>query len=315
MTLGLLCRTATTFTPDGSFDEQAFRQHLQRFLDCGLGVYLASGGSGESHAMSFDELRQLYRTGVAMLKGKVPVYANPPEQHTVAATLEQTLLAIECGAEVVNIYGPEGRHGYKPTDEEYLAYHDSLLPQVRHPVALAPNPILGYSPRPELVATLCNRHHQVVAVNLALQTDDYLVPLLDRLRRPTQVFVPVSGSLNGIALGATGLLGAEANILPRTHRRYIDCYEARDAAGLGEAYAAIKRFIRFVGPWGVSPRWLKAAMRVLDLPGSAGGPRPPFLLPEGDAMARFRDGLLALDIPEIREQAVAAGIAPEGEAA
>ena len=306
MALELLCRIATTFAPGGGFDEDAFRQHLQRFVDARLGVYLASGGSGESHAMSAAELRSVYRAGVAALKGKVPVYANPPEQHTVEATLEQTLLAIECGVEVVNIYGPEGRHGYKPTDEEYLAYHDTLLPQVSDPVALAPNPILGYSPKPHLVARLCNRYTQIVAVNLALQTDDYLVPLLDGLTRPVQVYVPVSGSLNSLALGATGLLGAEANILPRTHRRYIDCHLANDTAGLGQAYAELKRFNHFVAGWGVSPRWLKAAMRVLGLPGGVGGPRPPFLPLAGAEMERFRQGLLALDIQEIADQAGAA---------
>ncbi len=312
MGLQLICRTATTFAPGGVFDEDAFRRHLQRFIDAGLGVYLGSGGSGESHAMSMQELQQVYRVGVACLKGKVPVYANPPEQHTVEATLDQTRLAIECGVEVVNIYGPEGRHGYKPTDEEYLAYHDALLPQVSHPVALAPNPILGYSPKPQLVARLCDRHSQVVAVNLALQTDDYLLPLLDALKRPVQVYVPVSGSLNALALGATGLLGAEANILPQTHRRYLDGIAARDAQAIGTAYAELKRFNQFVAGWGVSPRWLKAAMAVLGLPGGDGGPRLPFLPLQGAELARFRDGLLGLDIAEIRQ---AAEIAVQGTAA
>lgn len=312
MGLHLICRTATTFSPGGAFDEDAFRRHLQRFIDAGLGVYLASGGSGESHAMSMEELRRVYTAGVASLKGKVPVYANPPEQHTVETTLDQTRLAIECGAEVVNIYGPEGRHGYKPTKEEYLAYHDALLPQVSHPVALAPNPILGYSPEPHLVAQLCNRYTQVVAVNLALQTDDYLLPLLDGLKRSLQVYVPVSGSLNSLALGATGLLGAEANILPQTHRRYIDGIEARDHRAIGIAYAELKRFNHFVAGWGVSPRWLKAAMAVLSLPGGDGGPRPPFLALQGAEMHRFRQGLLGLDIEEIAQ---AIGTCTKGEAA
>ncbi len=307
MSLELICRTATTFSASGEFDEDAFRHYLQRFVDTRLGVYLGSGGSGESHAMSLSELRRLYQAGVAALKGKVPVYANPPEQHTVEAVLEQSLLAIECGAEVVNIYGPEGRHGYKPTDEEYLAYHDELLPQLRHPVALAPNPILGYSPKPVLVAQLANRHHQVAAINLALQTDDFLVPLLDGLKREVPVYVPVSGSLNSLALGAAGLLGAEANILPRTHRLYMDCYAAQDTAGMGLAYAELKRFTHFVSAWGVSPRWLKMAMRVLKLPGGQGGPRRPFVLPSGAELERFTQGLLGLGIREISEQARAAG--------
>jgi dihydrodipicolinate synthase/N-acetylneuraminate lyase len=308
LTLELICRTATTFRVDGTLDEDAFRHYLQRFADAKLGVYLASGGSGESHAMSMDELRQLYRVGVGALRGKVPVYANPPEQHTVGDVLAQTQLAIECGCELVNIYGPEARHGYKPTDDEFVAYHDALLPQIRYPVALAPNPILGYSPKAQLVASIANRFPQVVAVNLALQTDDYLVPLLDALTREIAVYVPVAGSLNSLLLGAKGLLGAEANILPRTHRAYMDAYVAQDQAAMRLAYAEMKRFTLFVSGWGVSPRWLKAAMRVLHLPGGEGAPRGPFQLLSGADMTRFADGLLRLDIREIAEQARAAGV-------
>jgi len=40
------CRVATTFSVNGEFDEDAFRQYLQRFIDTNTGVYLGSGGSG-----------------------------------------------------------------------------------------------------------------------------------------------------------------------------------------------------------------------------------------------------------------------------
>ncbi len=85
----LLCRTATTFGNNGiGLDEEAFRQHLQRLIGAGLGVYVGSAGSGESHAMTRDELATIYRIAVQEGKGKVAVNANPPEQHTAALTLE-----------------------------------------------------------------------------------------------------------------------------------------------------------------------------------------------------------------------------------
>src|ERR1700704_4764680 len=104
--MALFCRTATTFSKAKKLDEDAFRQFLQRFVDAKLGVYLASGGSGEGHALSWDELRRVYTIGVEVCKGKVPVNANPPEQNTAQATIEHAKLAIDAGVEVVNIYGP-----------------------------------------------------------------------------------------------------------------------------------------------------------------------------------------------------------------
>lgn len=58
---------------DGAIDEDAFHQYLQRFVDAKIGVYLASVGSGESGAMTADELRRVYRIGVDVCKGKIPV--------------------------------------------------------------------------------------------------------------------------------------------------------------------------------------------------------------------------------------------------
>jgi 4-hydroxy-tetrahydrodipicolinate synthase len=106
--LELLCRNATVFAEDGSIDEAAYRQLLHRLVDAKIGVYLASAGSGESGAMTHDELRRVYRIGVEVCKGKVAVNGNPPEQPTVRETLHHINLAIAEGVEIVNIYGPAG---------------------------------------------------------------------------------------------------------------------------------------------------------------------------------------------------------------
>ncbi len=299
MPLPLICRTATPFAADLSLDEPAFEAHLERLVTHGHGIYLASGGSGESHAMSPDEIRRVYEIGVALCRGRVPAFANPPEQHTAQAAYEHAVLAAEAGVEMVNLYGPSALHGYVPTDEEYLAYHADFLGRFRHPVALAPNPIIGYAPRAALVAQLCNRYPQIRAINLALQTEAYMAELLDNLKRSVDIYVPLAGALNMLAMGAKGLLGAEANILPQTHRAFAERYQAGDIAGAGISLREIRRFTRFVSAWGLSPRWLKMAMRVLGLPGGTGGPRPPYLMPSASELETFAQGLRGLDIAEI----------------
>ena len=110
---------------------------------------MASGGSGEGHALSNDELRRVYKIGVEVCKGEVQVNANPPEQNTAKDIIEQNQIAVDAGVDVVNIYGPAGWHGYKPTrSQEYFAYFDEVLKAIKHPVASAPNPVIGWTPRP-----------------------------------------------------------------------------------------------------------------------------------------------------------------------
>ncbi|HEX4214940.1 MAG TPA: dihydrodipicolinate synthase family protein [Candidatus Dormibacteraeota bacterium] len=305
----LLCRNATTFGPQGELDEEAYRASLQRFVDAGLGVYMASGGSGEGHSLSWDELGRVYRIGVEVCRGKVPVNSNQPEQHTAAASLVHARLAVEAGVDTVNIYGPAGWHGYRPTDGEYLTYFDRVLPEIQHPVALCPNPILGYTVPAPVIARICNRYRQVSALNLSgISSDAYLVGLREELDREVDIYVGHHASLNALAMGASGLLGAEANLIPGTFRRYLDLYEAGELEELGRVYADITRVAQFVGRWkGGSPRWIKMAMRVFGLPGGEGGVREPYLMPPAEEIARFAEGAIALHVPEIDDLARAAG--------
>ena len=153
----LFCRTATTFAPDGSFDEEAFRQFLQRFIDCRIGVYLASLGAGESGSMTHAELRRVYAVGVEACRGRIPIYANPPEKYTVRETRAYTKLAIDCGMELVSIYPIPSRHGMKPTDLEMIAFFDEVLADINHPIIIGVNPVLGHQPSAAAVARAARR--------------------------------------------------------------------------------------------------------------------------------------------------------------
>ena len=294
----------------GELDEEAFRRFLQRFVDAKLGVYLASAGSGEGHALKWEELKRVYEIGVAVCKGKIPVNANPPEQHTARMAREHTLLAIAAKVDVVNVYGPASWHGFKPTDQEYLAYYDDVLNGIHYPIAIAPNPVIGYMPSPALIVEVCRKHRQVVAVNLSGVGTDYFLELKALLpRQDVEIYVPFPDSFNTLQLGGTGLVSMEGNILPKTFRRYLDCYEQKRFDEMASIYADISRFIRYVRRWQSStPRWLKMAMRILKLPGWEGGVREPYRMPPDAEVQKFADGLLGLGLPEIEEQARAAGL-------
>jgi len=303
------CRVATTFTRNGAFDEDAFRRYLQRFIDTRTGVYLGSGGIGEGHTLTWDELRQVYLTGVATCKGKIPVYVNVLEQLTARDVIRYARLAVECGAEALNFYAAEGRHEFKPTDRELEIWLDTVLSAVDHPTVLAAQPVVGYPVKARILAAACRRHPHVFAVNLTGVPDAYFLELRELIDREMKYYVPVTGSLNVLVLGASGLLGGDINIIPGTYRRYIDLFAEGRLEELGRVYADIKRYLAFMAPWNPAPtRWIKMAMQVLKLPGGEGGIREPYQIPPAEEMERFTRGLLSLGIPEIEEQAECAGL-------
>jgi 4-hydroxy-tetrahydrodipicolinate synthase len=308
--LELFCRIATPFKKTGEFDEDAFRIWLRRFVHHRIGIYLGSGGGGESHALTWQELQRIYEIGVEECKGKIPVYANPPEQYTARATREYIFQAIEAGVDLVSIYGLSTRHGMKPTDHELALYFKEVLADIRHPISLAVNqPIMGYMPKAEVIADVCNRYDQIVAINLSHGSDGVFLQLKDGLKRDVPIYVHLGGSLNKLTMGARGIFGTEANLIPRTQRSYLDAYEAKDFGQLGESYAQLTRFNMYVGQWYPSvARAIKMGMRLLKLPGGEGGLREPYRMPPQKEYEAFADGLLRLGIPEIEDQARAAGL-------
>ena len=306
----LISRCATIWDKAGGIDEDGFRRFLQRFVDSSHGVYMASGGSGEGNALTPTELATVFRIGVETCKGKVPCRANLPESHTARDTIALAKIAVEAGVDVINIYGPASWHGYRATDEEYFSYFDRVFAEIKHPVALNPNPTTGYAPAASVIADICHKYPQVTTVNLSGQSDDiYLVNLLDAMKRDIEIYVPWPGSANTLALGATGLLGAQANLIPKTFRDYIDLYEAGKLTEANKVYGDMKRVAQFVKRWQPStPRWIKLALKAFKLPGWEGGVREPYVLPDDTELARFIDGALRLDVPEINEMARAAGV-------
>ena len=304
------CMTPTPFTTTGEVDEQAFRRYLQRYIDSRIGIYLGSGGTGEAHALTPAELERIYRIGVEECKGKIPVHANLPEEHSAFRTLEHVRRAIAAGVEVVHLYPLEGRHSMRPTPAELMAYFDHLLSRIKHPVTFAVNGrLLHYDVKPSVVADICRKYRQIVAVRMSDVRESYLIELKDRISWNMDYYVMLPGAISSLMLGASGVFGSEGGILPRTIRRFLDHYAQGQYGEVAAVYAQIDRFNQYVRPWGPpAVRWYKMAMKVLKLPGGEGGVREPYLLPPPDELKRFADGLVRLRIPEIDEQARAAGL-------
>jgi dihydrodipicolinate synthase/N-acetylneuraminate lyase len=307
-----ICRNVTTFNGKGEFDESAFGRFLERFIQPRIGFYVASSGSGLGQALHKDDLARIYRTAVAVGKGKVQVGANIPEQYTSRLSIEHAKLAADANVDIINIYGPDGRHGFRPTDDEYRIYFDRILAEIKYPISLCPNPTLGYLPKPSVIAGIANTHTQVQNVILTgIKGDDlYFFNLMNALKRDVDVYVTESGSLNMLSMGAAGLAGNLANFIPSTYRSYLDLVAASRIEEAGVVYARIRQLMQYVAQWtGGAPRWHLMFMKAFKLPGGDGKLPDPYL-GYGDAeVARFAKGILEFNVPEISEMARTAGLA------
>src|SRR5262245_899669 len=93
---GVHAMSITPFDRTGAVDEGLFRTHLRFLADHGVGIYVASQGSGEGDLLSFDEKLMLYRVAVGEVGGRVPVVAAGIG--LAASTATTRALAIDAAA-------------------------------------------------------------------------------------------------------------------------------------------------------------------------------------------------------------------------
>lgn len=304
MTIPYLCRIGTTWTPTGEFDERAYAAFLERYIECDIGLLLASQIDG--YSVSPSETLRIYRAGVSACRGRVTVGASGVEENTAAATIERAKVAVESGLDFVTIYGPAGWHGYRPSDDEYLAFHDHVFSEIKHPSALCPNPVLGYLPAPELIARVVSKHRQVEAIILTGSPGEmYFFDIRDLLAPEVRIYVHWRNSMASLALKPTGLAGT--SFLPRTTRRYLDLFEAGQIEEAARSYLDLVRFERAGTPWHMRSM-MAMPLKAFKLAGKDGAVRDPYVpVPEAD-IARYLSAVLSLNIPEVTELATEAGL-------
>jgi dihydrodipicolinate synthase/N-acetylneuraminate lyase len=249
--------------------------------------------------LSLAELRQVYDIGVDECKGRIPVHANPPEPRTAAAMLAVARQAVAANVDVVQLYPLDAGHAMRPTLAEQAAYYDDLLGAIDHPAALSVHVHAGYSAPVSLLASICKRHPQVVAINVMGAQPGYMVELFDTLDPRIVVNVRLVDAIGSYALGARGFLAAEPNLAPRLARSIVDAIVAQDLASAGARLAQLVRLATIVNRWAPSTaRWVKMGMKVLDLPGGRGGLRKPYLMPPPLELNEMATAFARLDLDE-----------------
>ena len=286
----VLCMIATPFQPDGTLDEVGLRAHLRRMVESGCSVYLGSGGAGEGHALSLAELKRVYEIGVQECKGRVATFANPPEPRTAKAMIAMCEAAATAGVDMIQIYQMDAGHSMRPTAAEQERYYRTILDVVHHPMALSVHFYSGYQPSAALFRKLCDDYPQIAAVNVIGSPIGYYVELKDALAPRIALYVRWQNAAEALPLGAAGYLAAEPNIAPYLCRSIVEHFIRGEIEQCGEAIANVARLSNIVSRWAPAPaRWVKMAMKVLDLPGGNGVLREPYLLPpasELEEMAR-----------------------------
>jgi 4-hydroxy-tetrahydrodipicolinate synthase len=290
------CMSATPFTSDDRLDEPAFRLHLRRMVEAGVGVFVGSPGSGEGNALSDAELKRVYEIGAEECRGKVPVFANPPEVRSARHMLERVRMASAAGVDLVQIYSLDAGHGVKPTYDELERYYREILDQVDYPLALSVHAGVGYVVPIKLMKTLLNDYRQLVAATIMVEPG-YMLELMDSVGHRIAYYNSNRTLLDGLALGARGALMGHANFVPRLSQSLFDCFARGELDRVSAIYTDLLRVFDLVPRWGTNPRWIKMAMKIFDQPGHSDCRlRLPFITPAATELADMEAAFQAIDL-------------------
>lgn len=289
--------TITPYAADGSLDEVAVVDLVERIASRGLGLAVGTASPGEGFALSIEETERFYRTVVKAAAGRVPVCAMGVEPRNADQLRPIVRAAERAKVDVMQLYTLDPGHAMKLTDRELERFFRTLLDDMTIPAAISTHVYNGLIPLPVL-SRLLDAYPNIVRIHCTSEVN-YLHQLLERVAGRCEVLVggPMQ-ALSTWAIGGDGFLCSEANIAPFVCGELQTAIRARDLEAAQLAYRRVNGIFSLnVWPGG-TVRFLKTAMRILGLPGWH--PRPPFELFDDEQARVVETTMRALDLPEWR---------------
>ncbi|MBD1382422.1 dihydrodipicolinate synthase family protein [Metabacillus arenae] len=235
---GVIPPAVTTFNSDETINEELFRDHLRFLLQSNIGGISIGGSTGEGHALSASELKQLLQIGKEEIKDRVPLVAGIIRDSTKDA-LEYAKGAEEAGADYLMI---TPIHYFGPNDEAHFAFFKTISDSVNLPIIIynvVPTSVITPDCMKRLstidnVVGIKQSGGDIHALNkmiLTLPEDQTVWSAVDELLYPTY------------ALGAAGCIAALPTVLPEL------CVEQWEACERGDFERAKEIHFQMAPVW------------------------------------------------------------------
>lgn len=232
MLRGSITALVTPFTPDGAFDEKAFRAFVDWQIAEGTQGLVPVGTTGESPTLSHDEHHRVVKTCVGQADGRVPVIAGAGSNNTAEA-VDLARHAEEAGADAVLVVTP---YYNKPTQRGLYAHFAAVAGATRLPIIIyniPPRSVIDMTP--ETMGRLAHDFPNIRGVKDATGK----IERVSEQRITCGVdFIQLSGedasALGFNAHGGVGAISVTSNVAPRL------CAEFQEATLAGERDKAIE---------------------------------------------------------------------------
>jgi 4-hydroxy-tetrahydrodipicolinate synthase len=208
------CGTAlvTPFKKDGSLDEAALRALVKWQVESGIDFLVPCGTTGETPALSADEIRRVIELTIETADGKVPIVAGATSNATREAVEKAKTVAKIKGVDVILTASP---YYNRPTQEGQYQHFKAIAEAIDKPIILYNVP--GRTAANIEPATL-GRLAQIKNIAAVKEASGNISQIAEVFQHVPKDFLVFSGddaiTLPVIALGGVGIISVASNEIP-----------------------------------------------------------------------------------------------------
>ncbi len=258
---GIVVPIVTPLTPDGKFNEAAYRSLIDYLADNGIHGVFPFGTTGEFYAFDLGFYTEMLEVTKDAVKGRMDIYAGA--NHITTKGAAEIAKAVERvgGIDALSVLTPMF---VSQTQDEVYEYYREIAAETSLPIVVYNNkPKTNVTVEPATAAKLAEIDN-IIAVKDSTgdmtNTEEYLrltqgMDFSVMMGRDTLIF-------GALCYGATGAIASCANVAPRIA---VDIYEKFKAGDMQGALQAQFTFsaLRIATNMGTFPVVLKEALKMI----------------------------------------------------
>ena len=258
---GIVVPIVTPLTPDGKFNEAAYRGLIDYLADNGIHGVFPFGTTGEFYAFDqgfYDNVLEVTKDAV---KGRMAIYAGANHITTKGAANIAKAVERVGGIDALSVLTPMF---VSQTQQEVYEYYREIASETSLPIIIYNNkPKTNVTVEPATVAKLAEIDNIIDVKDSTgdfTNTEEYL-----RLTRGTGFHVMMGRDtliFGALCYGASGAIASCANVAPRIASDIYEKFVAGDMAGALEAQFTFSS-LRIATNMGTFPVVLKEALKMI----------------------------------------------------
>lgn len=258
----------TPFTEDDKIDFKGFETLIERQIKFGTNELFVLGSCGEVSLLTLEEKKSIVKEVIKMTKGRIPVFFNAS-----AFTTKDSV-------EFAKFLEQEGADGCIFTVPPYVLipqtsvyeHFNTVMGSVSMPCGIYNNPSrLGVNVEPATIARLAEEHKNFIVDKEAMPNVKQLVQVKRMCKDQVNIlccdYPNYSIVLPTLAVGGNGTANIGGNLIPEEVAKWSRPWDSIEK--LEECREEYFKYFPFLEAlyWFSNPIVVKAALRVLGLPG------------------------------------------------